>query len=275
MGLGPSRTGAFTALIPCLPMFFSTWETYHTHTLYLGYFNGPTEGLLIATVFMLVSAFYGPQIWKSRLSDILGHPELFEDTALVDVWVPTLLISFFVAHLPSCVYNVVKARRRENLPILPVFFQWAPMLVFTSSTGTWLFSPYSTLLTHNRLLLFCLTMSFVFGRLTTKIILHHLTRQAFPYWTILLVPLVGGSLIGNLPRFGLPQIEPETELYYLSTYFVFSLVVYFRWALLVINTICAYLNINCLTIPSTTASKDRDGKKASPNGFVSHAVKEE
>jgi hypothetical protein len=23
-------------------MFFSTWETYHTHTLYLGYFNGPT-----------------------------------------------------------------------------------------------------------------------------------------------------------------------------------------------------------------------------------------
>jgi ethanolaminephosphotransferase len=42
MGYGPTKTGAFTALIPCLPMFFSTWETYHTHTLYLGYFNGPT-----------------------------------------------------------------------------------------------------------------------------------------------------------------------------------------------------------------------------------------
>ena len=45
MGLGPSKTGAFTALVPCLPMFFSTWETYHTHTLYLGYFNGPTGRL--------------------------------------------------------------------------------------------------------------------------------------------------------------------------------------------------------------------------------------
>ena len=42
MGLGPSKKGVFTALVPCLPMFFSTWETYHTHTLYLGYFNGPT-----------------------------------------------------------------------------------------------------------------------------------------------------------------------------------------------------------------------------------------
>lgn len=42
LALGPSPKGVFTALIPCLPMFFSTWETYHTHTLYLGYFNGPT-----------------------------------------------------------------------------------------------------------------------------------------------------------------------------------------------------------------------------------------
>lgn len=42
MGLGTSNAGIFTALVPCLPMFFSTWETYHTHTLYLGYFNGPT-----------------------------------------------------------------------------------------------------------------------------------------------------------------------------------------------------------------------------------------
>ena len=42
VGYGSTKIGAFTALVPVLPMFFSTWETYHTHTLYLGYFNGPT-----------------------------------------------------------------------------------------------------------------------------------------------------------------------------------------------------------------------------------------
>jgi ethanolaminephosphotransferase len=42
LGFGATPLGAFTALIPTLAMFFSTWETYHTHTLYLGYFNGPT-----------------------------------------------------------------------------------------------------------------------------------------------------------------------------------------------------------------------------------------
>lgn len=46
LGYGSTKIGAFTALIPVLPMFFSTWETYHTHTLYLGYFNGPTGGLV-------------------------------------------------------------------------------------------------------------------------------------------------------------------------------------------------------------------------------------
>jgi hypothetical protein len=46
VGYGSTKIGAFTALIPVLPMFFSTWETYHTHTLYLGYFNGPTGAFL-------------------------------------------------------------------------------------------------------------------------------------------------------------------------------------------------------------------------------------
>lgn len=45
MGFGSTKLGAFTALLPCLPMFFSTWETYHSHVLFLGYFNGPTGAL--------------------------------------------------------------------------------------------------------------------------------------------------------------------------------------------------------------------------------------
>lgn len=248
MGLGPTKTGAFTALVPCLPMFFSTWETYHTHTLYLGYFNGPTEGLLLACSVMVISGYYGPQIWSYRIADLVGHSELFGAYTLRDVWVPILLSTFFVAHLPACIYHVVQVRRRKNLPILPVFLEWTPMIAYTVSCCAWLSSPYSSLLAQNRLVLFCLTMSFVFGRLTTKIILHHLTAQPFPYWTILLLPLVGGAVLGNLPRLGLPVIDPTVELWYLRTYFVFALSAYLRWAYVVIDKICAYLDINCLTI---------------------------
>jgi ethanolaminephosphotransferase len=64
----------------------------------------------------------------------------------------------------------------------------------------------------------------------------------------MLVPLVGGTLLTNLPRLGYPGMSGSQELLYLRLYFVFALVVYFRWAVLVVNSICSYLDINALTI---------------------------
>lgn len=262
MGLGPSKTGAFTAMIPCLPMFFSTWETYHTHTLYLGYFNGPTEGLILACSIMMLSGYYGPGIWKTPIVDIVELPSSLHfigDHTVVDFWVYILLFSFFVAHLPACVMNVVKARREKGLPLAPVFLDWVPMIIYVASTCAWMSSPWSILLKQNHLVLFCITQSFVFGRMTTKIILAHLTRQAFPYWTILMAPLLGGAVIANLPRIGVIPL-PTTELYYMWLYFAFAVVVYFRWAVLVINAICDHLGINCLTIPAEKLDLLREQK---------------
>lgn len=269
MGLGPTKTGAFTAMVPCLPMFFSTWETYHTHTLYLGAINGPTEGLILACTSMAVSGYFGPQIWGYRVADYLGFKEIFEDHCFRDLWVPTILLAFFIGHLPACCYNVVQARRKQNLPVLPVFLEWAPMVVFSVCCMLWLGSPHSNLLKKNHLMLFCLTMSFVFGRLTTKIILHHLTKQPFPYWTVMLAPLIGGAVLANLPWLGLPAIDSAIETWYLRAYFVFALIAYTRWALLTINKICAFLDINCLTIKQRDVDvKEAKGVQAAANGSL-------
>lgn len=255
MGAGSTKLGAFLAMCPCLAMFFSTWETYHTHTLYLGYFNGPTEGLLIASLLMVASGYFGQQIWEIQLSEWVGYPELVGNYTFRDLWVPIILAAFFFAHLPGCVYHVVKARRAADLPVLPVFLEWTPMIVFTGSIVAWLGSDDSNLLRDNHLVLFCLTMSLVFGRLTTKIILHHLTRQPFPYYTVLLLPLAGGAVLANLPRFGCDAITSDSELLYLQAYFGFALIVYGNWAWRVIDNICRFLDINCLTIKPKTAEK--------------------
>jgi len=267
--LGTSKTGIFTALVPCLPMFFSTWETYHTHTLYLGYFNGPTEGLIIACSMMIASGIWGPQIWSYRIADTFGYEWLFKDFSLVDAWVVILLVSVFIGHVPFCVLNVWEARKKQGLPLAPLFLEWTPMIVFSVSAGSWLYSPYSHIASDNHLVLFCLTMSFVFGRMTTKIILAHLTRQPFPYWTVLLTPLVGGAILAQAPRLGFPALEAKEELMLLRAYFGFALVVYSRWAVLVTTRICDYLGINCLTIPTkkieangTANGKTAAGRKA-------------
>ncbi|KAL9604174.1 MAG: hypothetical protein Q9179_001958 [Wetmoreana sp. 5 TL-2023] len=220
-----------------------------------------TEGLIIACSMMILSGYYGPQIWAQPLTDLIDRPEIFGSASVVDVWFPVIFGTFLFIHLPACILNVVKARRTKNLPVAPVFIEWLPIIIFTGSCAAWLYSPYSTLMRENRLVLFCLTMSFVFGRMTTKIILAHLTRQAFPLWTVMLAPLIGGAVLGNLPRLGLPAVTAAVELWYLRAYFVFALTVYFRWALLVINSICNYLGINCLTItPKPAPNQTADGK---------------
>ncbi|KAI5864790.1 CDP-alcohol phosphatidyltransferase [Durotheca rogersii] len=283
MALGTSKSGVFTALCPCLPMFFSTWETYHTHTLYLGYVNGPTEGILIACSVMAISGIYGPGIWTEPIVNIVGknylfgYDELVGDHSIRDIWILMIVGSLLFGHMPFCVLNVVKARRKNKLPVLPVFLEWIPMAVYTLSIGAWLYSPYSTLMRENHLVLFCLTMSFVFGRMTTKMILAHLTRQPFPYWTVMLGPLVGGAVLGNLPWFGLAPVSAKVEHYYLWAYFAFACVVYFRWAYLVTTSICSFLGINCLTIPREKQLENkrkqqeekllaRGGANGAPNG---------
>jgi len=286
MGLGTSKSGVFTALCPCLPMFFSTWETYHSHTLYLGVFNGPTEGILIACLIMAISGFYGPGIWTQPFAETLGEQWFFGYAEHVghlsfrDVWIAVIIGSLLVGHVPFCIYHVVKARRERNLPVAPVFLEWTPMAVYSLSIGAWLYSPYSTLREENHLVLFCLTMSFVFGRMTTKMILAHLTRQPFPYWTVMLWPLVGGAALANLPRLGYPPVSHGVELAYLWAYFFFSLVVYSRWAFLVTTSICDYLGINCLTIPHERQRANSRARKGLPkvngvaNGNVANGKKD-
>jgi ethanolaminephosphotransferase len=284
MGLGTSKSGVFTALVPCLPMFFSTWETYHSHTLYLGYINGPTEGILIACSIMVVSGYYGPGIWTERLVDLLGEriallkglgvtSELLGDLSFRDIWVGIVVSSLVLTHIPFCVLNVVKARRSRNQPVAPVFLEWTPMAVYTFSIGAWLYSPYSTLRSENHLVLFCVIMSFVFGRMTTKMILAHLTRQPFPYWTVMLWPLVGGAVLGNLPRFGFAPVTAEFEHLYLWAYFVFAGIVYFRWAYLVTTSICNFLGINCLTIPYEKQAANK-AARAAANGSLNGTKKD-
>ena len=213
---------------------------------------------------MIITGVYGPHIWSLPIANLFGHEDLLQDYTMTDLWVPIVLFIFFTAHMPACILNVARARKAQNLPLAPIFLEWIPIIIYTFSIGAWLYSPYSTLMEHNRLVLFCLTMSFVFGRMTTKIILAHLTHQPFPYWTIMLAPLIGGAFIVNLPYLGFPRMGVEAELWYLRAYFVFAVVVYFRWALLVINSICSYLGINCLTI--TEKSAPGQLKKPTENG---------
>jgi len=72
----------------------------------------------------------------------------------------------------------------------------------------------------------------------------------------------------------LPAVSPTVEAWYLRAYFVFALTAYMSWAFKVINKICGFLDINCLTIKKRKddpraelrelgrATKERNGRQA-------------
>jgi ethanolaminephosphotransferase len=104
-GYGSTPLGLFTVLIPCAPMFFSSWEQFHTGTLYLGYFNGPCEGIIIACTLMGISAIYGPGFYHERAVDVIGWPFTSNSIMMYDLFVGMCLLGLFFAHIPSWYFS--------------------------------------------------------------------------------------------------------------------------------------------------------------------------
>lgn len=59
------------SLVASLGNFYlSTWEEYHTGVLYLGYFSGPVEGVLMLCGVHLISGVFGPAFWTLRVNEL-------------------------------------------------------------------------------------------------------------------------------------------------------------------------------------------------------------
>ncbi|KAK4047338.1 hypothetical protein OIV83_005516 [Microbotryomycetes sp. JL201] len=215
LGLGHSWKALLCILLPCLTMYLSTWEEYHTSTLYLGIINGPTEGILIAVLLYLVGAVnpLGPQLWQQPASDYLQLPFVPRSALLSDLVLGMAVALFTIAHLPFCLINVSKAinsrskraltSRDVSVSVSDAFVQLFPMISFAVLSATWILSPYSVILTDMHLLEFAVLACFLYGQLSTKIIVAHLTHGPFPFSPALVLSLVPPAIGINLPVLGM------------------------------------------------------------------------
>ncbi|KAF9972332.1 hypothetical protein BGZ73_004569 [Actinomortierella ambigua] len=271
MSMGHSWYAAFLLLLTTLPFFLSTWEEYHTGVLYLGYINGPTEGLIIACLVMLISGFAGPMVWRNLAKDVFGTTFgglIPENWMLLDLMVLGMSLLLVFGHIPPCMISVYKACKQQNKSVIAAYSELLPISLFLVSAYAWLSSPYSSVFSDQHFILFAVTVGIVFGRMATKIILAHVTKMPFPYFTVQLIPLVVGAFLTNVPViFGWePILSSQGEYYYLWAYFIFVAIAYVQWALLVIDRFCTYLGIKCLSIPRPKAqqSEEEEGLISNP-----------
>ncbi|KAI8975737.1 hypothetical protein BDF20DRAFT_906884 [Mycotypha africana] len=257
LGLGHSMPAVWIFVIAVTGFYLSTIEEYHTGTLYLGYVNVPTEGVCLLCIMFIISGIFGPTVWKTELGCIIGSlPDYLQHMNLQETYVWTIGILFFLTHVPVCFYNMYTACRAKGKPFIRcmIYDNWQ-ITLYTVSFYFWVTSPYSFILSHQHYAIYLLAVGVCFGRICSKIILAHLTKSESPHPTGLLIPLVAGAVIANLPRYIDidPIFSPQSEYAYLVCYFVMSLVLYIRWATRVIDSICSYLHIRCLFIPNQHA----------------------
>jgi ethanolaminephosphotransferase len=252
LGLGQTYYSYIFTMITIFTFFFSTWENYYTGCLYLGYVNGPTEGIILGTIVMMLSGIFGVEMWWKPLSYYLGtwvESIVTEKCKLVDVLLIFMFLFSFITQIPITIYSVRKACQRKGESFLSALTNTLPFLIYASSTFFWISSPYTTVLTDHHIL-FTITIGIVFGRIATDIILAHVSNRPYPKFTTLIFPIVLGAFLINIPSIfhcG-PLLNATGELIFLWVIFGICCVFYFHWAISIIRRFCKYLDINCLTI---------------------------
>jgi ethanolaminephosphotransferase len=178
--------------------YTSTWEEYHTHTLYLSEFSGPVEGVLMICGVYILTGIFGPEIWNLRLGEVnlesLGAGKYEINSSLFYV---VIGISSIYFNIISAMRNVhkyydrtnksdpVKSRQLSNnayMGLTPFFSYYGSIAVLAWFYPEMVFDNGFALV-----LSICFTIAFSVGR----IIIAHLTAQEFPMIQIpMFLPLV-------------------------------------------------------------------------------------
>ncbi|KAJ1512038.1 hypothetical protein HMI56_004604 [Coelomomyces lativittatus] len=172
LGLGFTSYSGAVALLTTVAFYFSTWEEYHTGTLYLGLLNGPTEGILIACIMSIISGIYGPFFWHQLGSHVLPlwisnyfplHFTLIDYCLFMFTF---LLITTQIPFSISKVYLQCRSPHRKY-SFRSAMLQLVPMGLFLTCNSLWLTSPFSTAM-KNHFILFIVANGVVFGRMATR-----------------------------------------------------------------------------------------------------------
>ncbi|PJF18082.1 CK1/CK1/CK1-D protein kinase Hhp1 [Paramicrosporidium saccamoebae] len=140
-----------------LTFYVATWEEYTTGCLYLGYISGPVEGTLIVIGLCLLGAYYGGSIWMERLT------------------------------LPwNISVNLLNVYKKSGLkPILNLIpFSLVAALAVT------VYALNPELSKFPNFVLYFLIWGFGFACAVAQIIVAHVSKGPFPFWTPAFLPLI-------------------------------------------------------------------------------------
>ncbi|KAF2397365.1 Choline/ethanolaminephosphotransferase [Trichodelitschia bisporula] len=260
MNLGQGWRTVMVQFATLLTFYIQTWDEYHTRTLTLGIVSGPVEGILtLCVIYMITAIKGGGSYWHQPMLATLG----VSDFGVIPDWIYALSwVDWYIVYGGAMVVvntlwsaeNVLHARRARGqrtrvalLGLLPFF-------------GAWILIPaylyLQPIILYHHLVPFVFFVGIINAYSVGQMIVAHLTKSRFPFYNVLVLPLVyavidsAGPLMLEQFGFGWPSALGN-DIYQVA--FMFSCLglavgVYGSFVIDVITSICDYLDIWCLTI---------------------------
>lgn len=259
LGLGHHYLSALLLFITIAGFHLSTSEEYYTGTLYLGYINGPTEGIMLTCIAFIWSGIYGAASWHVSLDEI---PLLSWTTNIVpgsttfaELFVYATGLMFLTTHAPVCIYSMYEAARKRSLSLIRVYLNvLGSFFLISAFVFGWLASPYTIIFSGQHYILFSLFIGLLFGEMASDIILAHLTKSRFPKFISIIHSLWVVSVLVNIQKYLPFDYFPEYEI--LLILFSITFIRYIIRAYYVINAFTSFLNIKCFVIPYQPSTVD-------------------
>ncbi|KAF2103952.1 ethanolaminephosphotransferase [Rhizodiscina lignyota] len=287
MNFGQSWQTVLTLFASLLTFYVQTWDEYHTKTLTLGIISGPVEGILTLCIVYAITAIKGGgSFWQQSLLKTIGvgeKPEWMPETAYDMAWNEWYMVYggiVLVFNTVQSAQNVLAARRARTINgqngnhnplfgLLPFFFAWVLIPTYLA---------LNPIILRQHLVPFTFYVGLINAYSVGQMIVAHLVKSSFPYFNILIAPLLWGVVdslgplvqeqLGKygLGRLGWPSALGVDTVYQIAFVFMclgMGIGVYGSFVVDVITTICDYLDIWCLTIkhPWVAETEETDTKR--------------
>lgn len=221
--------------------YLSTWEEFHTGTLYLSTFSGPVEGIVIVIGLFLFTAVYGPGAWYV---DVL--PSVVPGLNLFHLYLvfATVGLAFNIVTAAS---NVVHARRAAKKQVRSALTGVIPYVLFYVALFV-LVIINPELISSSIQLPFTFMAGFSVALSVGLIITAHVTSQSFPVTNVLMLTPLAMLAIQALGTTlaGWDRVETIVTLVWVGL--GVSVATYGFFIAEVITEITEALDIWCLTI---------------------------
>lgn len=267
LNLTRSWWGVASVAATAANFYLTTWEEFHTGTLFLGVFSGPVEGILIVILIYILTGIYGTSLWDAPffslpVISLLGRrlPSVARKVSLKIAFMilSALGLGFNIIVGYSNVYKSLKRGQSAFLPALRLVpFCISVVLHVAFLASPLVGSPGKVLVQSGYMMPYLCVWGLEFAHQVGRIITAHVTKTSFPYWDWYWVWIAALALDGHAERlFKTSPILQATAISQAAVVFFslgISLYSYGRFCTLVIQDITNYLGIACFTVRKRNA----------------------